>query len=33
MVSVTPLFESILVAVGVAALALLLTAVLLTARR
>jgi hypothetical protein len=32
MISVTPLFKSMLVAVGVAALALLLTAVLLTAR-
>jgi hypothetical protein len=33
MTSVTPLFEFILVAVGVGSLALLLTAVLLTARR
>ena len=33
MISVTPLFESMLVAVGVAALALLLAAALLTARR
>jgi hypothetical protein len=33
MISVTPLLESMLVAVGVAALALLLTAVRLTARR
>jgi hypothetical protein len=32
MIGMTPLFESMLVAVGVAALALLLAAVLLTAR-